>query len=250
MQRAIGHASTTPYQVDQSSFARLCQASLYVGRALKCASSFSAATAAAPPPPASSARVAELTALADELGGFCSAVDGGERGGAQPALALLAPRCVARSALFVLLDGFFCPERIAPEAGYVVVAAGAKGGEELRLQAYAMRVVRRACDEIRAIAGEVVSEGGGGADAGHGHEAAPAARLGRVSPFVVDALYCAAATFHWLLGESGTAVYRTGAEELGASMRALAARWRLAEKFGEIALLHDVSVKIAGSRAF
>jgi hypothetical protein len=228
----MGHATDTPYRVNQSGYARLCQAALYVGRALNCARNQE---------PMNSSRIAEIRSLVDEISGFSAAVDSAAEAMQPEAnLRLLGPRCIARSTLFIALDVFTCPEKLGPGAGYVINSS-AKTHDEHGLQAYSTQVIQLASEQMHGLSMEILSS--------TEMDEARAWQLGKVSPFTLDAMYCSAATFYWFLRESGTEVYRTGVEELDTFMETLAGRWKLSGKYQEIAKLHNVPANIMGNIA-
>jgi hypothetical protein len=233
----MGHAITAPTHLPQSGFARLCQAALYLGRALSYARELQTMDAT---------RVAAIRTLADELGDFCAVTDD-DATAAVPAddrrnagLALLGPRCVARSALFVALEAFTCPEKMNPDAGYSMCST-ARTYDELGLQVFSTQALKLASEQLHGLAMEIVaSMSGAGADAG-------VLPLGMVSPFVLDAMYCSAVTFHWLFGESGIEAYKTPIKDLETFMAMVGGQWRLAISYCEISKLYEVEKRVRGN---
>ena len=72
-------------------------------------------------------------------------------------------------------------------------------------------------------------------------------QLGKVSPFMLDLMYCSMATLHWLLGENGDGINRSSLKDLKSFMELLGTRWRLSKKYVEIASFHDVSRRTRGN---
>jgi hypothetical protein len=184
----------------------------------------------------SSLRITEIMFLAEELSGFSAVMDN------TPGLSntdnfirLLAPRCLIRSALFIALDAFTCPEKLMPEAGYIV-STGAKTEEELKMQSSSMQAVQQASKQAHSLAMELSTMI-------ELHESLQG-RLGKVSPFMLDLMYCSMATFHWFLGENGDEANRLSLQDLVPFMDMLGTRWRLSKKYIEIASFHDVSKRM------
>ncbi|KAH7388938.1 hypothetical protein BKA64DRAFT_747579 [Cadophora sp. MPI-SDFR-AT-0126] len=222
--RAWGHAVSTHYQVHQSYYARLCQAAIYVGRAETLARSKQLM---------SSSRLTELMSLADELSGFSAVMDNTPGlSNTDSFIRLLAPRCLVRSALFIALDSFTCPEKIIPQAGYIVTS-GAKTQEELQMQSRSMQVVQQASRQAHSLAMEL--------SATIESDESLRWQLGKVSPFILDLMYCSMATLHWLLGENGDEVNKSSLSDLEPFMDMLGKRWRLSMKYVEILTFHNVS---------
>jgi hypothetical protein len=238
--KALGHSTSTPYQMEQSGFARLCQAAIYLGRAID--------YARGGPLTMSTARIAETMALAHELTGFGTALDNesmtrrvGKR------FALLAPRCMARSALFIALDRFTCPEKVGAEPGYVN-HQGVKTQQELELQKQSIDIIERASEQLHALGMDVLATTTMlRAQGDNTSNISQAYSLGRVSPFIMDSVYAGAAMFHWLLGESGKDVYRKAAADLDMVLDALSSRWRLGSVYREMLVVHDVEARVEAS---
>ncbi|KAH6885008.1 hypothetical protein B0T10DRAFT_493116 [Thelonectria olida] len=230
--KALGHSTCTPYQVEQSGFARLCQASIYLGRAIGYARGN---------PTMSTSRIAEIMSLAHELTGFGAIVDNESTArGLENRFPLLAPRSITRSALFVALERFTCPEKIGAEPGYVG-SQGAKAQMELDLQRQSMQVIEQASEQLHTLSMDMLAMLRAEGDVAQPYS------LGHVSPFIMDSIYAGAATFHWLLGESGKDVYRTAAADLDMFLDTLSSRWRLGSMYREMLSMHDVSARVEAS---
>ncbi|USP80369.1 hypothetical protein yc1106_07643 [Curvularia clavata] len=217
----MSHAVSTHYQIPQPSFARLCQAALYVDRAIAFTRNQQ---------PMSNSRIAELTVLADELCAFCAVLDSTPpKGYLQDGfLSLLAPQCMARSALFIILDPSTCPEKIGTGAGYIT-STDAKTSAELNLQAYSINIIQQVSQQAQNFIKEIMSM------------VDMEAQLGRVSPFILHYMYCTIATFYWFLGENGKESYQARIYELGMFLEKMGTRWKLAEKYMELVKFYDVS---------
>ncbi|KAF5250248.1 hypothetical protein FANTH_4525 [Fusarium anthophilum] len=222
---AINHSTSISYHTQQAPFARLCQASMYLGRALSYAQDNSTMT---------NSRIEEIMSLAGELSDFAAVVDN-ESAALSPekSLALLAPRFIFRSALFVALDRFTCPEKISAEPGYIE-SSGDKTQNEIELQRRSMGIIEQASEHIQTVGMELLrlfrTEG--------------IFLMSKVSPFILDSIYASAATFHWLLGEGGNEVYRTAAAELDLFLDTISSRWRLGSTYREMLTVHDVTARV------
>ncbi|KAF5681842.1 hypothetical protein FDENT_7909 [Fusarium denticulatum] len=163
-----------------------------------------------------SSRIDGIMSLADEVSDFATVVDH-ERVTLSPerSLALLSSQYVARSALFIALDRFTCPEKISAEPGYVE-SPGDKTQNELELQRQSMHIIEQASDNLHILCMKLLvtltTEG--------------ISSISEVSPFMLDSIYASAARFQWLLGEGGNEAYRTAAADLDIGKIYMAARSR------------------------
>ncbi|KAF4960377.1 hypothetical protein FGADI_1024 [Fusarium gaditjirri] len=222
---AVSHSSSVSYQLQQSPFARLCQASMYLGRAISYARDNSAMT---------SSRVEAIMSLADELSDFGATVDNETTAfSPEKSVIFLAPRCIARSALFVALDRFTCPEKISAEPGYVD-SPGDKTQSEIELQRQSMHIIEQASEQLHTLGMKLLPT--------FRTEGVPS--MSKVSPFMLDSIYASAATFHWLLGEGGNEIYRTAAADLDILLESLSSRWRLCSTYREMLMVHDVTARV------
>jgi hypothetical protein len=179
-----------------------------------------------------SSRITATKALAGEISSFSSIIvtEIAQSG----SLALLASRGLSLSALFLLLDGYTCPERLSEEPGYSIVGE-AKNADEHELQMLASRVVQQASNEALTISGEILRSSSLDTESVDGEA------LGRISPLTFDILYCALATFHWYCreGDRETAMLRI--IDLNTCLQELGQRWGLAKEYLTTAGYHDPS---------
>ncbi|KAF4344795.1 fungal specific transcription factor factor [Fusarium beomiforme] len=215
---ALGHSTSVEYQVPQSPFARLCQVSMYLGRAIDFARDNSAM---------SSTRIEHVTSFVDELLGFGSLLE--DESTDLRSFTLLAPRCGIRSALFVALDRFTCPEKISAEPGYTGIQ-GNKTQKELELQRRSMQIMEQASELSRDLSSYILS--------------IDRTELGRVSPFILDSVYAGGATFHWLFGESGNDIHREAARQIETVLEGMSYIWRLGSTYREMLKVHDISARV------
>lgn len=208
---------------------------MYLGQAISCARESQ---------PTSTSRIAEVMALCHELTGFGAALDSASTAlKPEDRFALLAPRCITRSALFVVLDRFTCPEKMAAEHGYLDSPV-AKTHSEHEIQKQSMHVIQLASEQLHTLAMDISRMIKDDTDIAQPYS------LGRVSPFIMDSAYAGAATFHWLLGETGNDVYRTAAADLDMLLDTLSPRWRLGSAYRDMLMVYDVSARVEASMVF
>lgn len=207
---ALNHSVSADYSIPQSPFARLCQSAIFISRAAACRHSAQ---------PVLPHHIAAATALAENTCDYSAVLE-------EDALAsytngylyLLAPRCLAWSALFMLLDKYCCPEKLSEEPGYPL-AADAKSPEELAMQVQAILVVQGITNQVHKVASNIMDTVGSGP---------PLEDTSReVSPFILDALYCAMITLQWIHQEGGDETIKANLADIERCLRMLGKRWRL-----------------------
>lgn len=181
--------------------------------------------------PPSSSHISDTISLADEINSFSnilretpglSYTDGFIR--------LLAPRCLLHSALFLALDSFTCPEKVSSGAGHMI-SLGAKTSEELDMQSRSNLAIRQISKQAHDLAIEISAR----------IEMDESLRwhLGRITPFMLDQMYCSIATLCWLLGENGDESYRAALNDMKVCLRTLGERWGLGRKYLEVVGFYD-----------
>ncbi|KAK0733585.1 hypothetical protein B0T26DRAFT_27774 [Lasiosphaeria miniovina] len=147
---------------------------------------------------------------------------------------LVAPRCLAFSALVMLLDAYACPENLrdGPGPGGVDAAVPMET-DERDMQSQAVTGLQDLSLRVRDLSVELL-------------EAAmlPAGSR-QVSPLCLDALYGAMASLHWLWKESGSPEIHAALEDIKHCIHHLALRWRLATEYLELIHNHDVTTLMA-----
>lgn len=177
--------------------------------------------------------------LAHDVTGFAAVVDNESSArGIDQSLSILSSRALARSALFVALDRFTCPEKISAEPGYTE-QNGAKTQRELELQMQSVQSIEVAGEQLHALAMSILT-----AIRAADEDPVRPSVLDRVSPFVMDSMYAAAATFHWLVGENGKDAYRQAAVDLGMLLDTLSLKWRSGNVYQELLKVYDVSARV------
>ena len=225
MTRIQGHSVFSNAEPYDSPFTQLCQIALLVESAIEHTWD----------PPTDSSHLAKTSALIDKLCNLISTVDTGILGEESvQLLPLLAPRCLVRSALFLVIDLYVCPEKMTGQPGYVF-GLGAKSADELQLQNRCVGLLQEISEESHALAAQLVVL----------IETNPPVerQLARISPFSLDLLYCTLATFYWLSGEGGGGVYRQKIRNIELCLEKLGVRWKLALEYLNLTKYYDVTVR-------
>lgn len=228
MNRAVGHPSNTQEDFPASGFALLCQASIFLGRAIRLARVV----------PTSNISHTEITDLSREINDFASALDkqnlGGRLGESFP---LLAPKFVVRSALFVLLDRFTCPEKLHSAPGYFTESS-AKTMDDLELQTRCMQTLEATSQQLHTMSSSIMLAVRDLED-----DAVDLSKLSLLSPFIMDAIYAGAASFRWLERESGSESHARAAGHMEMLLDVLEARWKLAGAYKSMLALYNIGAQ-------
>ncbi|KAH8656779.1 hypothetical protein BGZ61DRAFT_510737 [Ilyonectria robusta] len=153
--KALSRLTSTLYQVKQSGFTRLYQASIYLGQAISCTQETLSY---------------KLTSFGAALNSASTALKPEDR------YALLAPQYITRSALFVALNRFTYPEKIAAEPGY------------LNSPKQSIHIIQLASEQLYTLGIDILRIIKDNTDIAQPYS------LGRVSPFIIDSAYAGAAT--------------------------------------------------------
>ncbi|RAH57384.1 fungal-specific transcription factor [Aspergillus piperis CBS 112811] len=208
----IYYQVTTPLLTPMSPFSRLCQSAMFISRVAAHRSDSPAGLAD---------HITSVLSLTEDLNTFSFIV--AEEMDSSPTngyIRLLAPRCLTWSALFLLLDNYCCPEKLSNEPGYTT-SGDVKGPDELAAQVQATLVVRNISNQAHRTTTDIMDFVSNQRND----------QMGRLSPLLLDALYCSMVTFQW--------VYREGADEeakglladVEACMGRLSQRWKLASEY-------------------
>lgn len=209
----------------QPSFACLCQAALLVESAIK--------TTWIPPADRSNTH---CSALVDQLCSFISAVDTGRPSMDQLDLSLISPSATIRSAVFLILDLFACPEKLSGQPGYVI-APGAKDREELDLQQRAMTLTIELAEHMSSLAVRLLPLVHSETDEFSHRQSS------KISPLLLDAMYCSLATFYWFAAEQGDEAFEPRIRELRQFLDIVGHRWSLAHEYLSLTKYHDSTMR-------
>ncbi|KEF56228.1 uncharacterized protein A1O9_07809 [Exophiala aquamarina CBS 119918] len=205
-------------------FAQLCQAALLVESAIRTTWSVEMDRSA----------VSNCPALMDQIYRFMSVVDAeGTRNG-QLDFSWFGPRAICRSAIFVVLDLFTCPEKRSSQPGYVM-EPGAKNAEEISLQHRAMRLTKELADQIHSLVLMLAPF--------LDNDEASGNHYSQISPQLLDVVYWALATYYWFAAEEGDGVYRYRITNLRQFLEKIGTRWRLGHEYLLLARYHDSSMR-------
>ncbi|KAJ3455813.1 hypothetical protein MRS44_017295 [Fusarium solani] len=229
--RAISRPLTTPLAVPQPQFARVCQSAVLISRCLTISRQNAAPTQAS--------TMAHVYALADELCGFITTLEAELPMAEVTASNLhhLAPRCLAWSALFILIDPYCCPQKIRQGPGYTP-SAEAKTTDELGFQIRAVNIVKIVNDRVHSVAMKVmdiISELRRGS----------VEELGTLSPFSLDILYCVMVTFHWICREGGDNLVRARLADMERCLNWIGERWKLSREYLSLEEYHNTTSLLA-----
>jgi hypothetical protein len=163
-----------------------------------------------------------------------SVVDAGGSKNDQRDLSWISSRAVSRSALYLVLDLFSCPEKMTGQPGYVI-GSGAKSCEELDLQQRSMSLTIELAGQMHILAAQLLvrieTEG-----SSHSH-------LSQISPFILDVLYCSLATYYWFAGERGDEGYEPMIRALKMFLERIGTRWRLGHEYLKLIKYHDSNTR-------
>lgn len=213
---------TSQPEIEGSPFAFLCRAALLVEAALKY--TWNSATES------TSSHVDKASELIEEISRFLAVVDDCGQMTGSTNISWLGPRAVARSALFLTLDRFTCPEKISGEPGYILTH-GVKTSEELQMQKRAMNLVRELSDQSQSLASSFAVF--------VDMDVSPHRELARISPFALDLMYCSLATYYWLAGEQGNEPFQVVMSSLRTFLAAVGSRWKLSREYLSLSRYHD-----------
>lgn len=153
-------------------------------------------------------------------------------------LAYLTPLCLARSALIATLDAYSCPESFKDSCAVSREIAE----QEARLQLRSVEAIKVAATAVSDVARKLLPLlGAGGYDMSGGdseqrrHDSlTQSMNLSRLSPLVLDAMYGAAATLHWMWKEMGDFEAGVALDLLKQCFTRISSRWRLANEYAGI----------------
>jgi hypothetical protein len=139
-------------------------------------------------------------------------------------LALLAPLCLVHSAAVLVHDFYCCPGGSHDEY------ERSRAKQEVDVQVHSVGELKRVASRIRDLCDQLFNHALFQED-----DTA-------VSPFVLDSMYSAAATLHWVLREEGTLEIEDGMNLVKRTLARLSLRWRLAGEY--LKLLEQVDIHL------
>lgn len=135
-----------------------------------------------------------------------------------------------RSALFLVLDAFTCPEKLSDQPGYIVCAGG-KSSEELGLLGRATVLTQEVAEQSHMLAMKAFQF--------FENDPSTFSNLGRISPCTLDAIYYSLASYHWYYGEQGNEAYKSKIRDLELYLERLGTRWKLGREYLSLARHND-----------
>ncbi|KAJ9149696.1 hypothetical protein NKR19_g5535, partial [Coniochaeta hoffmannii] len=139
------------------------------------------------------------------------------------------PHFLALSSLILLYDLYCCPEDLLT-SGPGTSSDLPKTPASLQMQVRAVSGIRSAALSVRDAGVELLLE-----------FAVLPGNLARVSPLVLDALYAAMATLHWLWKEGGEEGVGRALGDVKRVLARVDMRWRLARDYLGLERYHDVT---------
>ncbi|KAK3354090.1 fungal-specific transcription factor [Lasiosphaeria hispida] len=232
----MAYPVSASYDLPQGPFARLCQAAMLASRAIATRRRIKLM-----PQQPGADRVSETSALADDILRFDAILStatadetSSAAGCAGAYYQTLAPRFLAWSAFFVLLDPYCCPVNIAPgDPGHGAVPE-AKTAEEMALQRRSteiiVTVVAKVHEVVRSISNGMSEEA---------EQEAAQRRLGKFCPLGLDAVYCIMGLYCWLCQEGGDETVKDRLADVDRFFSGVGERWRLAREYLHLKKYHD-----------
>ncbi|KAK0656550.1 hypothetical protein B0T16DRAFT_452108 [Cercophora newfieldiana] len=147
---------------------------------------------------------------------------------------LLPARALTLSSLILLLDIYSCPENLHDGPGPLGSSSMTPASpQQNEMQSRAVSGLRETALATRDFALEILDA------------AMLPSGVECVSPLVLDALYGAMATLHWLWKEGGDGQTQRDMEDIRRCMARLGERWRVAGKYVDMLHYHDVTAVMA-----
>jgi hypothetical protein len=212
-QPALKISSAMSEAVD--TFARLCQSSIYLGKVLR--HHLDLSTPENQQFISASELYLEISALTRRI------TQDAEQ---SPDFYLLhaAPMAICFSALCTLCDTYACHR---PNQS--------NSPEEATMQIQAIEGLKSVSASIKEFAEQIIAHTQHSLD------------IDKISPFIMDALYAAAANYAWLVRESGAEDCQIALESIRHSLRRLGGRWRCAAEYLRILEAQEFTYAIAGA---
>ncbi|KAN0093658.1 hypothetical protein V8E51_016842 [Hyaloscypha variabilis] len=206
----------SPISEPVTSFPRLCQAMIMMGKVLVHnygdeivteTEQFTAASNLYTDASALSRQISEEADAEQDFFGYASAI------------------AVTYSTLCTLCDGYSCPKGTCKSTG--------KESSSMQIQAI---------EGLKTVSSTIVNF------VNHINANTPLGQdLDRISPIIMDALYSAAANYAWMVRESGDDVYQSSLDNIRLCLRKLGARWRNAAEYLRILEAQEFSYAIGGA---
>ncbi|KAH9894540.1 hypothetical protein F4778DRAFT_772365 [Xylariomycetidae sp. FL2044] len=251
MQRTVSTPGTEP----QSPFARLCQAALLVGKMLRHAQRAEVRRQKGEAPD-----YAQVTSVTDAAEGLCTCLEA-EFAAASPGISYLSfigPQYLALSTILKVLSahsGIVLSSSIAPNMQQQEHHHQQQHQQsqiwptssDLAFQVRAMETQKQTAARVRDYAASLFqssSSSSSPSSSSHGDQIQVQDQdLARTTPFVLDAVYAAAATFAWARRGAGQdPLADAGLEAMKGCLARLGGRWRLAGEYLKLVGAHEMNV--------
>ncbi|KAF3765266.1 putative fungal-specific transcription factor [Cryphonectria parasitica EP155] len=217
--------------------------------------------------------IREATAVVSELDTLCRAISrdmdtAGATPGTDMYFAYITAHCAAWSTAVMVLDMYACPEHMRP--GAAVESSGSwpnghpsRSEAEMAMQVEAINGLKLAGTKVRGVVvelvrlmrgdedkgrhgpwglgwtnysahGQLFDLGGGGEKEGDRASRGGARMVDRISPLLLDTVYCGMSIFQWLWSENGDPDMKEGFEIMKECVERIGQRWRLAGAYMDV----------------
>ena len=203
----------SPMEENFSPFPRVCQASILIGKIMS--------HHHGPPINSETAKFGLATQLYIDVRNLARKIDE-EAASSKDFLAFASPLALSYTALCLLCEVYSCPEKdcnvtktsLSPEA------------VEMRLQSI---------DGLKTVSRSIVEFADKIVEATSTPES-----MDRLSPMILDSLYCAASTYAWVVRESGDEESQKALDRLRSCLKKLGTKWRCAAEYLRILEAQEV----------
>lgn len=134
------------------------------------------------------------------------------------------PMAICFSALCTLCDKYACHQQTQPQSP-----------EEATMQVQAIEGLKSVSASIKEFSQHIIARTSHSLD------------IDKISPFITDALYAGAANFAWLVRESGAEDCQLALESIRHCLRRLGGRWRCAAEYLRILEAQEFTYAITGA---
>lgn len=180
--------------------------------------------------PTDPSAISRCPALIDQMCGFLSILDREDCGDEQVDYSCIGPQALARSAAFVLIDFFACPEKLSGQAGYVM-SPGVKSEEEIYMTNRAMKLSKELAYQTHSLVQKLSPS--------METDEPSASYFSKITPQVLDVIYSSLATFYWFAAEEGDGAYQYHIYDMCRFLEHMGTRWRLGSEYLGLVGYHD-----------
>lgn len=207
-------ATSTAITENMDPFCRLCQASNYLGKVLRHHLDLNSSE---------NQQFLNASELYLEISALARKITQ-EAESSSNYILHAAPMAICFSALCTLCDAYACHR-----------PNHSNNAEEATMQLQAIEGLKSVSASAKEFAEQIITQTSHSLD------------IDRICPFIMDALYAAAANFAWLVRESGAEDCQLALESVRHCLRRLGGRWRCAAEYLRILEAQEFTYAIAGA---